>query len=204
MSVVLRTEDYYLILSRKKECQRILALERISNNDKIDFYIALHIVLEVGLNTLFREISLRSIKKNINLQEITKNIDNVSFLDKVTLFIYNSNFEIKDENDLNNATHYHSVINCIKSFSHYRNIFLHGHSISTVQYPNNHEINNTFHSKAKKILDKDIQEQIDMYSFILEGICFYVDHLQDSERSKYITDYILKTIMENSFLKRGL
>lgn len=198
MSVVARTEDHYIILSRREECQKILALETILDTDKIDFYIALHIVLEAGLNTVFREISLRSIKKNVDLQEITKNIDGISFIDKTILFIYNSNFEIKNEDDLNDATKYHSIINCIKSFSHYRNIFLHGHSISTVQYP---EKRVTSHSKAKKLLDKDIQEQIDMYCFILEGICFYVDHLQNNERSFY-TDYILKTIMEPSFLLR--
>ena len=58
-------ESVYLILSNKKKCNELLKKSELTENDIIDFYISLHLVLEVSLNSLYRKLSIPSIKKNV-------------------------------------------------------------------------------------------------------------------------------------------
>jgi len=129
-SLSIRKESSYLIISNKKKCAKLIIQSDLNENDIIDIFISLHVVLEVGLNALFRHLSLMSIKKDVDEFEIIENIDGINFIDKTILFIYNSKFEFGD--NVADASKYHSIIGTIKNFAAMRNKLLHGHSISTI------------------------------------------------------------------------
>jgi len=167
------TESEYLIISNKEKATELLSITEPTEANIIDAFIALHIILEVSLNTLFRHISMLSIKKDIDRLEIIKNIDAISFIDKTVLFIYDSKFNFTSIED---ATHYHSTIGVLKDFSSIRNQLLHGHSISTIS-----DEEGTRQSRLKKSLnDEALSGQIKKLLFVFEGLRFYVDCLESS------------------------
>src|SRR3989339_1708202 len=92
------TQSEYLIFSNKLKVSKLINKSPLTEEgDFIDILIGLHIILEVGLNSFFRQVSLLSIKKNIDRLEIMDNIDKVGFIDKTILFIYNSKFDFGTE-----------------------------------------------------------------------------------------------------------
>lgn len=193
-SVTISTESEYLIISNKEKVVEILSRKELSEENIIDVFISLHMVLEVGLNTLFRHISLSSIKKDVDRLEIMRNIDGVSFIDKTILFVYNSKFNFED---IGAATHYHGIIGTLKDFSFIRNQLLHGHSIITVA-----DEQGSRSSRLKEILNKKgLGKQIEKFLFILEGMRFYVDCL-DSSFTQASKESLKKSYLDNSFLKQ--
>ena len=154
----------------------------------MDGYIALHIVLEAGLNSLFRQLALRSLKKDIDEVEVMANVDRISFIDKTTLFIYNSKFDFG--NELSEATRYHSVIGKLRAFCEIRNQLLHGHAIATVT--NSKGI--TKDTKARQNIDyKRLVQQLNNFRFIVEGLNFYVSHLDgvsNGEKKHFKSQYL--------------
>lgn len=207
-SVKLRSESVYLIIANKKKCAEILDKSDLSDDDIIDVFISLHLILEVSLNALFRQLSLRFIntmriiKKGIDELEMIENIDNIDFITKTTLFIYNSKFNF--DNKLPEAAKYHSIIGTLKKFSEMRNRLLHGHSISTII-----EDGTSRDSKLKKNLTKKyLEEQIVKFKFIMEGIRFYLDCLdsslspegKESYKNEFLSDDFLKnaTLLKNT------
>jgi len=170
-SMKVRSESGYLISSNKEKCARIISESDINTNDIIDCLVSLHIILEVSLNTFYRHIALASLKKDINEFEVMENVDRINFIDKTILFIYNANFDFKEE--LIKAAEYHKIINTLKDFSELRNKLLHGHSISTI-----FDGEKNLDSKLKsKINLSCLSEQIKKFRFILEGMRFYLNHL---------------------------
>lgn len=173
-SVKARSESVYLIISNKEKCRQLLDKKSLEEGDIIDFLISLHIVLEVGLNSLFRNLSLMGIKKDVNEFEIIKNIDNINFIDKTALFIYDAKFNFNSK--LAEASRYHSIIGTLRSFAEIRNRLLHGHSISSV-----FSEGETKHSPLRKsITPESIGSQVEKFKFILEGMRFYIDCLDSS------------------------
>lgn len=194
-SLSARVESDYLIISNKEKCAELLKKESLDENDIIDFYISLHIVLEVGLNTLFRHLSLKGIVKPITEAEIIKNLDKVGFINKITMFIYNSTFTFT-EPDLSRAGEYHSIIGEVINFSGVRNLLLHGHSISTIFTGDG----NKRESVARKAINKDkLNKQIELFKHILEGMKFYIDHLKTTWRPDVI-EIFKKEYLDDSFL----
>ncbi len=194
-SVRIRSESSYLITSNKKKCADLILRSDLDQNDIIDILIALHVILEVSLNTLYRHIARASIKKGIDEFEVVKNIDNISFIDKTILFIYNSKFDFKDEATLVEATKYHDIISTLKRFSELRNKLLHGHSISTI-----FEDGANRNSELKKKINlNELKEQIKKFRFILEGMRFYFDHLE-SGFTKAGRDIFKDTYLSETFL----
>ena len=188
-----RIESNYLIFSNKKICDNLISNSELDDNDIIDVLISLHIVLEVSLNTLYRHLSSSVIKKDIDQFEVMKNIDNINFIDKTILFIYNSKFNFK--NKLSEASKYHSIINKIRSFSEVRNKLLHGHSISTIS-----DNKGKRYSEVKKKLNPNfLKEQINRFCFIMEGMRFYLDCL-DSELAPVEKEHYKKFFLDDSFL----
>jgi hypothetical protein len=189
-----RTESVYLIEANKKKCNELLLKGNLSENEIIDFYICLHIVLEASLNALFRNLSLMQIQKSVNKLEIAKNIDSISFIDKATLFIYNYRYDFKGKID--KADEYHKVIKYLKVFSGIRNKLLHGHSISTLHEGEGNRQN----SETKELLQEDgMLDQINLFKKIFEGLRFYVDHIDssitNSGKNSFKTEYL-----DDSFL----
>jgi hypothetical protein len=194
MSITARTESSYLIISNKEKCKLALAKSILSDEEKIDFLISLHIVMEVSLNSLFRNLSLMQIQKSINQHEIAENIDKVSFIDKTVLFIYNYHYDFQGKID--EADRYHSIIGKLRNFSETRNRLLHGHSISTIYKDDGQQQN----SKAKNLLsDSAVVAQMKLFKDIFEGIRFYLDHIKSSltESGK---DSLKISYLDDSFL----
>lgn len=184
----MRKESDYLIISNKKKISNLISYSELDENDIIDVLISLHLVLEVGLNTLFRHISLMSIKKRANRFEIIRNLDNISFIDKTVLFIYDSKFNFDGKMD--KANKYHDIIGKLKEFSGVRNKLIHGHSISTI-----FDGEKNIKSPLKKELSLEkLGEQIKRFTFILEGMSFYLDCLDspitESGKSDFKKEYL--------------
>lgn len=188
-----RTESVYLIQSNKEKCKELLQKTDLGENDMINFYISLHIVMEVSLNALFRNLSLMQIQKTINTLEIARNIDKINFIDKTVLFIYN--YRYKFGNDLHLADEYHSIIGKLRNFCEVRNKLLHGHSIATLYVGDDIE-----HSETKELLSRSkINEQVNKFRYIFEGLRFYIDHI-DSSITESGKDSFKREYLDDSFL----
>ncbi len=192
-SLSIRKESGYLIISNKEKCAKLISQSDLDEKDIIDIFISLHIVLEVSLNTLFRHLSLMSMKKDVDKFEIMENIDNINFIDKTILFIYNSKFEFGDE--IADANKYHSIIGTMRDFAAIRNKLLHGHSISTIFDGER----NRYSGLKKNITLENLEEQIKKFRFILEGMRFYLDHL-DSLLTQDGKDNFKQTYLSHDFL----
>ncbi len=192
-SIQARTESEYLIISNKQKCIKLLSKGLSSDEDLIDFYISLHIVMEVSLNALFRNLTLLQIHKSISKLEIAENVDRISFINKTILFIYNYHYDFKGRVD--EADKHHRVIKYLRIFAEPRNKLLHGHSISTL-YSDDGESD----SGAKKLLDnRKIQEQINLFRCIFEGLAFYVLHI-DSSLTQSGKENLIKEFLNDDFL----
>lgn len=191
--ITLKHESDYLIVSNKQNCQRLLENSPLEQGHIIDIFISLHIVLEAGLNTLFRHITLTSFKKMVDEFKVIENIDNINFIDKTILFIYNSKFDFSGKEQ--QAREYHSIIGKLRKFSGIRNSLLHGHSISTINNNGNVE-----HSKLKRNINLDyLKVHIKEFKDILEGVSFYLDCL-DSDIPSSQKDVWKKTYLDTGFL----
>lgn len=188
-----RLESGYLIISNKKKCGNLIKNSKLSGNDIVDALISLHIVLEVGLNTLYRHLITSVIKKQIDEFEIIENIDKINFIDKTVLFIYNSKFNFGD--NLDKANEFHKIIGEMRCFSEARNKLLHGHSISTIFCGEKNK-----HSKTKRMLSPDyLGEQVKRFCSIMKGMRFYLDCL-DSELSSEGKESFKNSYLDDSFL----
>jgi len=189
-------ESNHLILSNKRRCNHLLALEKYTEENIIDFLISLHIVLEASLNSLFRRLTIEQIKKLVGPLEVIKNLDNISFMDKTTLFIYNSNFDFGDR--VSEATKYHKITGKIKQFSEVRNKLLHGHSISTL-FP--HEGPKKASEMRALLSEEYVKEQIERFKFILEGMRFYIDCLEGNFINPKGKEYLKKEFLSDNFFE---
>jgi len=169
-SISISTESNYLLISNKEKVAYLLNNSDLNQNDIIDVFIGLHIILEVGINTLFRQLISPVLKEKIDIHEMVENLDKVNFIDKTIMFIYYSRFDFKD---LDQAGRFHSIISKLRSFSEMRNKLLHGHSIST----RSENGVNTKSRLAKNLNLNKLQEQLLNFRFILEGMGFYLDSL---------------------------
>jgi len=167
-SITIYKESSYLLISNKQKVSDLLNNSGLDQNNIIDIFISLHIVLEVGINTLFRQLIDPMFKK----EEIIENLDKINFIHKTEMFVYYSEFNFKD---LKKAKGYLSIINKLINFSEMRNKLLHGHSIST-----RFEIGNNKNIKSKlsnNLNLKKLQKQLNDFCFILEGMSFFLDSL---------------------------
>jgi len=192
-----RVESEHLIISNKKRCADIISGSDLSQNDIIDVFISLHIVLEVSINTLFRHLTLLNLLKEIDKFELIKNLDNISFRDKVVMFIYNSKFIVVSSDELSKLNEYHSIIGKIKEFSGLRNQLLHGHSISAV-----FDGEGNRHTNLNEELSLEgLEKQIKRFRFIVEGLRFYLDRLDssltESGRESYTKVYLNDDFLPN-------
>lgn len=186
-------ESQHLIITNKEKCSFLAGESELNFNNIIDCLISLHIVLEVSLNSLFRNLSLLSMKKSIDQFKIIENIDNINFIDKTILFIYNSKFNFNGK--LDKATEYHKIIGTMKDFSNIRNKLLHGHSISTI-----YEQEEKSDSSLKKNISLEyLGEQIKKFRIIMEGMRFYLDCL-DSNLTEQGKEDLKKEFLNDDFL----
>jgi hypothetical protein len=173
-SISARLESGYLIIKNKEICSSILRMQNPGENDLIDFFVSIHLVMEISLNTFFRMVSLTEMQKRVDPLAVIKNLDGINFIDKTILFIYNSHFNFNG--NLDNADRYHSVIGQLRQFSEPRNKLLHGHSISTIF----HQDTNRHSDTRNMITQEKMNNQINLYKNIMDGLKFYFDCLQSS------------------------
>ncbi len=191
------SESPYIIDSNRKKFNLIANKDTWTQGDTIDMLLSLHIVLEVGLNHIFRHITLYKLKKQVDKIEIIKNIDEISFRDKLTLFIYNTSFDFGDK--LPEASKHHKIIKILKDFAGIRNQIMHGHAIATIN-----EHGEPRHTTLRKITLTDIvlREQISKYTKIVDGVNFYLDSLSDKSFQPQLQHY--KKYIAYDFIPQSL
>lgn len=195
-------ESTHLIKSNKWKCEKIFAEGNYSENNIIDILISLHLILEIGINGLFRAISNPTFKKDIDILERMEKIDNINFIDKVTMFIYFGNFNFSDtknvKNRLGDATKYHKIIGTLKDFTNARNSLLHGHALHTIR-----DINTSTERKTKtqaKLNTDFLDDQIKKFQFIMDGMSFYLDCYEKERIPLDVKAGIFRAYLENGFL----
>lgn len=191
-NVSMTLESNYLLISNKKKVADLISHSELNRNDIIDIFISLHIVLELGINTLFRKIITPTLKKDIDLHEMIENLDNINFIDKVTMFIYYSKFNLPD---IAKATEYHKIIGKLRAFSEMRNKLLHGHSISSTS-------RGGIKSESKLIKNLNLsklQNQIMDFRLIIDGMRFYLDAL-DSNITQSGKDGFKNAYLDHGFI----
>ncbi len=165
------TESDYLIVSRKERCRQILQAGDPTEENMIELYIALHVVLEVGLNALLRRLTLWHVGPGFDRVEVIKQVDEIHFKDKVAMFLYHGHFNFEDE--AGQAIGHHRILNKIMHFSEIRNQLLHGHSISTLT------LEGKKHQSAvrRKMNQETLAKQLALFQDIVKGMNFFLNHL---------------------------
>lgn len=166
------TENTYLFDKNIEECKRIFEKTNKSPNDIIDFLLSLHLVLEIGINSVIRDVIVNKLQKGVDKSKIVNNLDRISFIDKATLFVYMEKYNFSCQDEIEEADKFHSIIGCMKSFSEARNILMHGGMIGSFF--------DRFSSctNAVSILNiKYMNGQISKFKMICDGLKFYLDHL---------------------------
>ena len=196
------TTSEYLLESRKRRCRKLLGKECLGEEDIIEIYLALHFVLEIGLNGLFRELYLPEIKKGLSWKDVAKNIDEISFRDKLTLFIYNSPFDFGSKID--EAKRRHSVIEETRQFCKVRNQLIHGHLIRTERYVNvDVKKSKEIKSPTRLLLTEErLGEQLERFRYIVESTRFYLEHFDEKRLPKRKKELLIKEYLDLGFLKR--
>jgi hypothetical protein len=191
-SVFFMVESNHLFYSHKEKLKNLLNKNELDRNDVIDIYFSLHLVLELGINNVFRKIITPGLKNNIDTHEMVENLDSISFRDKIVMFIYYSKFNF---NEISDATRYHSIINKIKKFSEIRNKLFHGHSISEIS--NNKGISRS--NLREKLKFEVLKKHVEDFKFILEGLAYYIDCLESENTSDGKRQFI-KTYLSHDFI----
>jgi hypothetical protein len=161
----------HLLEVNKEICKRINLKPYKSPDDIIDFLIALHMVLEISLNGLIREVVVENLQKTIDRSKIVDNLDRISFIDKTVMFLYMEHYDFGL--DIDKADENHKIIGLIKSFSEARNKLMHGSMIGSFD-----DSLNSNDSVATRLLNSGyLEEQIKKFKDIVAGMTFYIDHL---------------------------
>lgn len=192
-TVTIKVESNYFLISRRKECENFLDKDNPTEPEILEFLLALHFVLEIGINTFFRGYYKTS--SNYDFSQDNKDIDSVDFINKVIIFINCNKFTLIDGDDVSIAHDLAKKLpGRIRNFNNMRNMIVHGHSIS--------EISGVTIKKSplKSKLSKDgYIKQIDDFKEILIGINYFIDRL-DTHIPKSQLDVFKKTYLDTDFL----
>jgi len=190
------TESDYLISSRRQKCKDILAREDLDEEDLIEFYIALHVVLEVGLNALLRHLALWHAQSFFDKAEIIDQVDDVNFKDKVAIFLYHAQFDFMDQHQ--DVEKHHDILKKIVHFSEIRNELLHGHAISTFILDGKSQDSDV----RRKMNQATLTQQINLFKDIIKGMHFFLDHLIDSSKEKIDKESLKNKYLDIEFLRK--
>lgn len=197
-SIQIYQDSLYLLLSNRQKCQTLLSKDSLTEEDIIDIFISLHMVLEVSFNALHRQIITHQIVKPIDGFEVIRNIDNIGFIEKTTLFIYNAHFVF--DGDLDETAIHHKIIKKMRSFSGIRNKLLHGHSIGSLTIDGNSAIL----SETKSNLEVNkLKNQIRLFIEINDGMRFFLDHLKNEGWNENFTKDLKKEYLSYDFIPKN-
>lgn len=190
-SLSIRKESSHLLNLHRKIVYSLLCKSNLDQTELMEVLISLHIVLEIGINTFLRQIFLSPKNRTIFDQtKIIDNLDNISFGDKVAVFIYSSEFDFKDD-EIKTAKDFHKIIGEIKHFSAMRNKLLHGHGVIEIF----EEGGSQKSALSKELNPNKLHQQIKSFSFILNGLAFYFKHYTqggwtEAGKQQYIDSYL--------------
>ena len=189
-------ENHYLFLSSKRKCIKLFSLKNWEPPNIVDYLISLHQVLEIGLNSFFRELILLQPLNGLDKTTIVENLDKVSFIDKTRLFFSLPLFDF--EGKTKEAISYQSAIGKLKNFTEIRNKLLHGHMVGQITY----EDGRTSTTKTSKLISEiTLNNQMESFRYIMEAVGFYFDHLKTT-LTKNGKEDIKQFYLDTSFLDK--
>ncbi len=165
----------YLLISNKTKVKEILSKSEktdIDRNEIIDVYVGLHLIFEIGINNFFREIIIPTFKKKVNNYKMIKDIDNISFSDKITMFVYYSKFNFSD---IEKATQYQQIVGKTKHFGTVRNWLLHGHIISSTSTDGKTDDSDLFKRLTVDKLQKHLTLTVLITVALLSAGLYFID-----------------------------
>lgn len=174
MSNSLFLESMALLEFHKANCKKFMQnVDSAKEIDYINFLISLHIVLEISLNTFYRQLFHYISAPSSFMADrliINEEIDSISYIDKTRFFIYCLPFHFPETEKARNPN---TLIKKLKLFGESRNKLLHGYSISTFI-----EGGVEKWSKAKKnVTFQKCVDQLISFNKILDIISYYLDYL---------------------------
>jgi hypothetical protein len=169
---ILKLESNYFFMSRKQKCSEFLKITDPKEDDILEFLLNLHFVLEIGINTFFRNYYKHT--SNYDFFSDSKEIDNIDFYSKITIFLHENNFTLETrESEHESRKKVKQIMGTIKNFNYTRNMIVHGHSISEIHYGET-----KIQSKLKATLNKDyVIKQIDSFKDILNNLNYFIDRI---------------------------
>lgn len=184
------SESLHLLEANKEKCEAINKKEDKSPNDIADFLISLHLVMEISINALIRDLVVNNLQKTIDKSKIVDNLDRISFIDKTILFVYMEKYDFSDS--IENADKHHSLIGLLKSFSQTRNLLMHGSMIGDFL-----DGQSSTTSTVSKLTDSHFNEQVERFKKIYDGLIFYLEHLKHCNSD---VDYLKRKFLNYNFL----
>jgi hypothetical protein len=171
-NVTLKVESNYFFISRRNKCTEFLKIDDPKEADILEFLLNLHFVLEVGINTFFR--NYYKFSSNYDFFKNSREIDNINFNDKVTIFLNENNFTlITGENLYTSREKVNEITGLTKNFNNIRNMIVHGHSVSEIS-SGDHKEQSSLKSKLTK---ESYIKQIDSFKKIITNINYFIDRL---------------------------
>lgn len=183
-------ESLHLLNSNKDKCRTIILKTDKSPNDIADFLISLHMVLEISINALLRDIIVNNLQKGIDKAQIVDNLDRISFIDKATLFVYMEKYDF--DGKISDANEQHKLIGLMKDFSQARNLLMHGSMIGSFL-----DDGSSPSVAVSRLTNNYMEQQISKFKRIYVGMKFYLQHLKYCYSDK---DYLLDKFLNDSFL----
>lgn len=189
----IKIESNHVLNSRRKLCEELISKTDLTENDFLEFLLALHFVLEIGINTFFRNYYSISSKQNPLRDE--NELDEINYIDKVRFFINANNFLYKDGESVEiskiNAIR---LLEDLKSFGRNRNMIIHGHSVSEVT------CEETKQSKLKnKLNSESLDKQIKSFKDILRNLNYFIDILETNVNKDQMLNF-QKSFLSDEFL----
>jgi hypothetical protein len=189
-SVSIKIESNAFLNKKRNDCHEILIKENPKELDIMEFLLNLHIVLEIGINSFFRNYysyitTIDCIKKNHTIDEINFK-DKIKFFLISNIFIFNSG---EDKININKKSE--QIIQQIITFSQIRNKIIHGHSVS--------ETDQEKSKLRKKLTNKSMTDQITIFKEIISSLNFFIGKVESKINKKQI-EMFQKNFLSDNFL----
>lgn len=171
-NVTLKVESNYFFMSRKQKCSEFLKITDPKESDILEFLLHLHFVLEIGINTFFRNYYKHS--SNYEFFKYSKDIDNIDFQNKIIIFLHENNFTLKTGENLNTSRQkINDIIGTMRNFNNLRNMIVHGHSVNEIHFGEQR-----IQSNLKSKLNTDyVAVQMESFKKILANLNYFIDRL---------------------------
>jgi hypothetical protein len=171
-SVTLKLESNSFFISKKNKCSEFLKVTDPKEEDILEFLLNLHFVLEIGINTFFRNYYKHT--SNYDFFAESKEIDNIDFYSKVAIFLHENNFTLEDGDAVaDSKTKVKQIMGTIKNFNYTRNMIVHGHSVSEIHYGEQ-----KIQSNLKSQLNLDhVIKQTEGFKRIINNLNYFIERL---------------------------